>query len=91
MQKVHWRIEASIIMAMDKKEGYLQILKICKEQNLSPAEVFPIIYDYKDFEEFEGIAYDNTIPKENYNLILPYIALTKRRFKIRKHFKFELS
>ena len=90
VQKLNWRQETAILSAMDKKDGYLQMLKICKEQNLSPAEIFPYIYDYKEFEEFEGIVYDNTIQKENYELILPYMALTKRRFKLRKHFKFEL-
>jgi hypothetical protein len=88
--KLNWKLETAILTAMDKKDGYLQMLKICKEQKLSPSEVFPYIYDYKEFEEFEGITYDNTIQKENYNLILPYMALTKRRFKLRKNFKFQL-
>lgn len=95
MQKVHWRIqlewriEAFIIMAMDKKGGYLQILKICNTHKLRPSQVFPIVKNYKDLEDIEGTPFDNTIPKENYNFLLPYMVT--KSFKLKRKFKFELS
>jgi hypothetical protein len=91
MQKLHWRIQiewrikASIILAMDKKGGYLQILKICNTHKLRPSQVFPIVKNYKDLEDIEGTHFE-MCRKENYNFLLPYMLTKglrlKRKFKL---------